>query len=170
MRSRFIRVLVALATVVGLSTPASAAVDAAVKRAIVEVVLENLGVSASDEFIDGIASELDGSELNLDLIKAVGDLLGSDGDVRGVIEVFTDADGDGVPDPGAAGDAESDGRTPNPNSTEKSGNSDDKSENSSNRNPNGESNSNNGNDDEDDESDDESEDDDEDEDEPEDDD
>ena len=158
MRPGLVRSLVAVAAVIGLATPASAAVDLAIKRAIVEVVLENLGVSASEEFIDGIASELDGSELNDGLVEAVGDLLDSDSDARDVIEDYTDADGDSVPDEGAAGDAERENRSPNPNSTEKSENSDDKSENSSNRNPNGESNSSQSNDDEDEDDEDEDED------------
>lgn len=172
MRPALIRSLIAVAAVIGLAAPASAAVDLAIKRAIVEVVLENLGVSASEEFIDGIASELDGSELNDSLVEAVGNVLDSNADARDVIEDYTDADGDGVPDEGAAGDTARENHSPNPNSTEKSENSDDKSENSSNRNPNGTSNSSGSNagnaDDEDDDSDDDEES--EDEDEPEDDD
>lgn len=148
VKNIIVRALIALTAVVGLATPASAAVDLDIKRAIVEVVLDNLGVEASDEFVASVADELDATELNGDLVSSVGDLLDADGDPRDVIETFTDANGDGVPDEGAAESADDDERTPNPNSTEKSSNSDDKSGNSSNRNPNGTNNSGNGRDEE----------------------
>lgn len=147
MIRRTLHVVVALVATIGLVTPAHAAVESDVKRAIVEVVLDNLGVDASDEFVSGLADDLDTAELNDDLVTTVGDLLDSDGDPRDVIETFTDADGDGVPDEGAADSAKKENRAPNPNSTEKSDNSNDGSGNSSNRNPNGTNNSGGGRDD-----------------------
>lgn len=143
-----IRSAVAVAAIAGLATPASAAVDLDIKRSIVEVVLDNLGVSASPEFIVSIARDLDASELDAGLVTAVSNLLDTNADPRSIIESQTDANGDGVPDEGAAESADDDDRAPNPNSTEKSGNSDNKSGNSSNRNPNGTNNSGNGRDDE----------------------
>jgi cobalamin biosynthesis protein CobT len=103
-----IRSAIAIAAVVGLATPASAAVDLDVKRAIVEVVLENLGVDASAEFILGIAQELDTTQLDAGLVTAVTNLLDAGTDPRGVIESQTDANGDGIPDEGSALDSPDD--------------------------------------------------------------
>lgn len=156
MNRMILRVAVASFAVVGLATPAFAAVDLAIKRAIVEVVLENLGVSASDEFVTEIAQGIDSTELDSGLVTTVSNMLDTNTDPRSVIESQTDANGDGVPDEGAAMDAD-DNNEPNANSTEKSGNSTDKSGNSSNRNPNGTNNNSGGNGGDDDESDDEEE-------------
>jgi hypothetical protein len=130
-----IRLAIAIAAVVGLATPASAVVDLDVKRAIVEVVLENLGVDASAEFILGIAQELDTAELDAGLVTAVTNLLDAGTDPRSVIESQTDANGDGIPDEGSAldspdndeGDDESDdsGSNSGSNSSSGSNNSDD---------------------------------------------
>jgi len=103
-----IRLAIAIAAVVGLATPASAVVDLDVKRAIVEVVLENLGVDASAEFILGIAQELDTAELDAGLVTAVTNLLDAGTDPRSVIESQTDANGDGIPDEGSALDSPDD--------------------------------------------------------------
>jgi hypothetical protein len=103
-----VRSAIAIAAVVGLATPAVAAVDLDVKRAIVEVVLENLGVDASAEFILGIAQELDTTQLDAGLVTAVTNLLDAGTDPRGVIESQTDANGDGIPDEGAALDSPDD--------------------------------------------------------------
>ena len=127
--------MIAATAVIGLATPAYAAVDLAIKRAIVEVVLENLGVTASDAFVTEIAQGIDATELDQGLLATVSNMLDTNADPRSVIESQTDANGDGVPDEGAALAAE-DGNSPNPNSTEKSGNSTDKSGNSTNRNSN----------------------------------
>ncbi|MFM6981290.1 MAG: hypothetical protein ACKOWP_00745, partial [Microbacteriaceae bacterium] len=134
-----------------LATPAYSVVELDVKRAIVGVVLDNLGVTADDVFITSVAQELDSTELDGGLVTAVTDLLDAGTDPRTVIESQTDQDGDGVPDEGAA--LAVDDEAPNPNSTEKSGNSDDKKSNSDNRNPNGTKNSNSGSDDSDDDED-----------------
>ena len=144
MKKLILRSVIAVTAVVGLATPAYAAVDLAIKRAIVEVVLDNLGVTASDAFITEIAQGIDATELDKGLLTTVSNMLDTNADPRSVIESQTDANGDGVPDEGAALDAEDD-NSPNPNSTEKSGNSTDKSGNSSNRNPNGTSNNSGGN-------------------------
>ena len=125
-----------MTAVLGLATPASAVVDLDVKRAIVGVVLDNLGVDASDAFIAEIAQGLGATQRETGLVTAVNDLLDTGSDPRSVIESQTDKDGDGVPDEGAAL-AVDDDNAPNPNSTEKAGNSTDKSSNSSNRNTNG---------------------------------
>jgi hypothetical protein len=103
-----VRSAIAIAAVVGLATPAVAAVDLDVKRAIVEVVLENLGVDASAEFILGIAQELDTAELDAGLVTAVTNLLDAGTDPRSVIESQTDANGDGIPDEGSALDSPDD--------------------------------------------------------------
>jgi len=103
-----IRSAIAVAAVVGLATPASAAVDLDVKRAIVEVVLENLGVDASAEFILGIAQELDTTQLDVGLVTAVTNMLDAGTDPRSVIESQTDANGDGIPDEGSALDSPDD--------------------------------------------------------------
>ena len=102
MKSVIVRSLIAITAVVGLATPASAAVDLDVKRSIVEVVLDNLGVSASPELIISIAQDLDASELDAGLVTAVNNLLDTNADPRAIIESQTDANGDGVPDEGAA--------------------------------------------------------------------
>ncbi len=135
MKRVMIRLAIAIAAVVGLATPASAVVDLDVKRAIVEVVLENLGVDASAEFILGIAQELDTAELDAGLVTAVTNLLDAGTDPRSVIESQTDANGDGIPDEGSAldspdndeGDDESDdsGSNSGSNSSSGSNNSDD---------------------------------------------
>lgn len=139
MKTVVLRMLVATTAVIGLATPASAAVDLDIKRAIVGVVLQNLGVTASDAFVTEIAQGIDATELDAGLLTTVSNMLDTNVDPRSVIESQTDANGDGVPDEGAALDAD-DLNSPNPNSTEKSGNSTDKSGNSSNRNPNGNAN------------------------------
>ena len=108
MKRVMIRLAIAIAAVVGLATPASAVVDLDVKRAIVEVVLENLGVDASAEFILGIAQELDTAELDAGLVTAVTNLLDAGTDPRSVIESQTDANGDGIPDEGSALDSPDD--------------------------------------------------------------
>ena len=108
MKRVMIRLAIAIAAVVGLATPASAVVDLDVKRAIVEVVLENLGVDASAEFILGIAQELDTAELDAGLVTAVTNLLDAGTDPRSVIESQTDANGDGLPDEGSALDSPDD--------------------------------------------------------------
>jgi hypothetical protein len=131
--------LVTVAAVVGLSGPAIAVVDLTVKRAIIGVVLDNLGVEANDAFVTALAKDLDTTELDGGLVTAVTNVLDTGTDPRAIIESQTDSDGDGVPDEGAA--LAVDDHEPNPNSTEKASNSDDKSENSSNRNPNGTTNS-----------------------------
>lgn len=152
MKKLILRSVIAVTAVVGLATPAFAAVDLAIKRAIVEVVLENLGVTASDAFVTEIAQGIDATELDQGLLTTVSNMLDTNADPRSVIESQTDANGDGVPDEGAALDDDDDDDSPNPNSTEKSGNSTDKSGNSSNRNPNGTSNNSGGNNSGDDES------------------
>ena len=108
MKRIIVRSAIAIAAVVGLATPAVAAVDLDVKRAIVEVVLENLGVDASAEFILGIAQELDTAELDAGLVTAVTNLLDAGTDPRSVIESQTDANGDGIPDEGSALDSPDD--------------------------------------------------------------
>lgn len=102
VKNIILRALIAMTAVVGLATPASAAVELDIKRAIVEVVLDNLGVEASDEFITTIAQDLVTSELDSGLVTSVTNLLDTNGDPRNIIESQTDADGDGVPDEGAA--------------------------------------------------------------------
>ena len=108
MKRIIVRSAIAIAAVVGLATPAVAAVDLDVKRVIVEVVLENLGVDASAEFILGIAQELDTAELDAGLVTAVTNLLDAGTDPRSVIESQTDANGDGIPDEGSALDSPDD--------------------------------------------------------------
>ena len=108
MKRIIVRSAIAIAAVVGLATPAVAAVDLDVKRVIVEVVLENLGVDASAEFILGIAQELDTAELDTGLVTAVTNLLDAGTDPRSVIESQTDANGDGIPDEGSALDSPDD--------------------------------------------------------------
>ena len=144
--SPFARSLTAIATVaaaaLSVSTPASAAVDLSVKHAIVSVVLDNLGVQASDALIAEISSTIDPAEISAGLYSSVAALLDSGSDPRAAIEGVTDANGDGVPEAGAA--LKSPNANANPNATEQDDNSDDKSSNSSSRNSNGTSNSSNG--------------------------
>ena len=142
----FARSLTAITAVVAasisLSTPASAAVDISVKHAIVSVVLENLGVQASDELIAEIAGEIDPTDLSTGLYASVAGLLDAGADPRATIEGATDANGDGVPEAGAA--LKSPNSNANVNATEKDDNSDDKSTNSSGRSPTGTVNSSSG--------------------------
>jgi hypothetical protein len=102
VKNIIVRALIAMTAVVGLATPASAAVELDIKRAIIEVVLDNLGVEASAEFITSIAQDLDTATLDSGLVTSVTNLLDTNGDPRNIIESQTDADGDGVPDEGAA--------------------------------------------------------------------
>ena len=102
----FARSLTAIATVaaaaLSVSTPASAAVDLSVKHAIVSVVLDNLGVQASDALIAEIAGAIDPADLSPELVASVSTLLDSGADPRASIEQATDTNGDGVPEAGAA--------------------------------------------------------------------
>lgn len=141
-RAVIVRGAIAAVAVFGLATPAYSVVELDVKRAIVGVVLDNLGVTADDAFVTAVAQQLDSSELDGGLVTSVTNLLDTGSDPRDVIEATTDVDGDGVPDEGAA--ITNSENSPNPNSTEKSDNSDDKKSNSDNRNTNGSTNSNKG--------------------------
>ncbi len=142
MKSVILRSAVVIAAVVGLATPASAAVDLDVKRSIVEVVLDNLGVSASPEFIVSIAQDLVASELDSGLVTAVNNILDTNADPRSIIESQTDANGDGVPDEGAALEAADDDSSDDEDSTKPSNNSGSNSGSNSGKNSGSSSNSN----------------------------
>lgn len=135
-RAVVIPIAIASTAVLGLATPASAAVDLEVKRAIVAVVLDNLGVSASDAFVASIAQELDASQLDTGLVTSVNNLLDTGADPRSVIESQTDQNGDGVPDEGAAlavqDDDASESTTPGSSTSSHSSGDDSSSSNNSN--------------------------------------
>ena len=84
------------------STPAQAADQNAVKRAIVKTVLTNLGVAPTDALIGELVRDIPLDVLSPSLVAQVGNSLDKSSDPTLVITQTVDSNGDGIPDPDAA--------------------------------------------------------------------
>jgi hypothetical protein len=95
------------AGVLGVTTPAQAVDNNAVKRAIVTTVLKNLGVEPTAAIIDSLVSDLPIDQLAPGLVKTVGASLDAGSDPTLIVSQSVDTNGDGVPDENGALDSES---------------------------------------------------------------
>ena len=93
------------------STPAQAADQDAVKRAIVTTVLNNLGVAPTDALIAELVRDIPIEVLSPTLVTQVGNSLDSSSDPTLVISQTVDSNGDGIPDADAAMDQEAETST-----------------------------------------------------------
>lgn len=91
------------------STPAQAANQTEITRAIVVTVLNNLGVQPTAQLIDDIVSEIPAGILDSALVQQVGQALDSSGDPTLIIGQTVDTDGDGIPNAGATDDDDDSG-------------------------------------------------------------
>ena len=88
------------------TTPAQAADQNAIKRAIVITVLNNLGVQPTDQLIDQIVGEIPVDFLDSRLVRRVGTALDNSEDPALMIGQTVDSDGDGVPNADATVDSD----------------------------------------------------------------
>ena len=88
------------------TTPAQAADQNAIKRAIVITVLNNLGVQPTAQLIDQIVSEIPVDFLDSTLVRQVGTALDNSEDPALMIGQTVDSDGDGVPNADATVDSD----------------------------------------------------------------
>jgi len=88
------------------TTPAQAADQNAIKRAIVITVLNNLGVQPTAQLIDQIVGEIPVDFLDSRLVRRVGTALDNSEDPALMIGQTVDSDGDGVPNADATVDSD----------------------------------------------------------------
>jgi len=88
------------------TTPAQAADQNAIKRAIVITVLNNLGVQPTAQLIDHIVGEIPVDFLDSRLVRQVGTALDNSEDPALMIGQTVDSDGDGVPNADATVDSD----------------------------------------------------------------
>lgn len=109
--TRFMTIAAALAVtagVIGTSTSAQAVSSDAVKRAIITIVLKNLGVEPTNAIVDGLVADLPNGLLAQNLVDQVGSALDAGDDPTLIIGQSVDSNGDGVPDESGAIDNETD--------------------------------------------------------------
>lgn len=90
------------------TTPAQAADQSAIKRAIVVTVLNNLGVQPTDQLVSEIVTDIPIELLDSALVLEVGTALDNSEDPTLIIGGAVDSNGDGVPDADATVDATDD--------------------------------------------------------------
>ena len=105
-RSTFLTAAVIGAAVFTSTTPAQAADNNAIKRAIVVTVLNNLGVQPTAQLINEIVSEIPMDVLDSTLIREVGRSIDNSEDPTLIISQSVDSDGDGVPNADASVDSD----------------------------------------------------------------
>lgn len=105
-RSALVTASVVGALVFTATTPAQAADQNAIKRAIVITVLNNLGVQPTAQLIDQIVSDIPVDLLDSTLVRQVGTALDNSEDPALMIGQTVDSDGDGVPNADATVDSE----------------------------------------------------------------
>ena len=88
------------------TTPAQAADQNAIKRAIVITVLNNLGVQPTAQLIDQIVGDIPVDFLDSRLVRQVGTALDNSEDPALIIGQTVDSDGDGVPNADATVDSD----------------------------------------------------------------
>ena len=90
------------------TTPAQAADQSAIKRAIVITVLNNLGVQPTAQLINEIVGDISINFLDSTLVRQVGTALDNSEDPTLIIGETVDSDGDGVPNADATIDSDDD--------------------------------------------------------------
>jgi hypothetical protein len=105
-KSVFLTAAVICAVVFTGTTPAQAADESAIKRAIVVTVLNNLGVQPTDELVNDIVGEIPMEFFDSTLVREVGTALDDSEDPTLIISQTVDSDGDGVPNADATVDSD----------------------------------------------------------------
>ena len=103
-RSALVTAAVISAVVFTGTTPAQAADQTAVKRAIVTTVLNNLGVQPTDQLVNQIVVDIPMNFLDSTLIREVGSAMDNMEDPTLIISQTIDSDGDGIPNADATVD------------------------------------------------------------------
>ena len=103
------------------TTPAQAADQNAIKRAIVITVLNNLGVQPTAQLIDHIVGEIPVDFLDSRLVRRVGTALDNSEDPALMIGQTVDSDGDGVPNADATVDSDDEAEDETEDETEDNG-------------------------------------------------
>ena len=96
-KSAFVTATVIGAVVFTGTTPAQAADQNAVKRAIVTTVLNDLGVQPTDQLVNGIVGDIPIEFLDSALVREVGTAIDNSEDPTLIISQTVDSDGDGIP-------------------------------------------------------------------------
>ena len=88
------------------TTPAQAADQSAIKRAIVVTVLNNLGVQPTDQLVNDIVGDIPMEFFDSTLVREVGTALDNSEDPTLIISQTVDSDGDGIPNADATIDSD----------------------------------------------------------------
>ena len=106
--SAVVTAAVICAVVLTVTTPAQAADQSEIKRAIVVTVLNNLGVQPTDQLVNEIVGDIPIQFLDSMLVREVGTALDNSEDPTLAISRAVDSDGDGLPNADATVDATDD--------------------------------------------------------------
>jgi len=106
--SAFVTAAVIGAVVFTSTTPAQAADQSAIKRAIVVTVLNNLGVQPTDQLVNDIVRDITMEFFDSTLVREVGTALDNSEDPTLIISQTVDSDGDGIPNADATIDSDDD--------------------------------------------------------------
>jgi len=106
--SAVVTAAVICAVVLTVTTPAQAADQSEIKRAIVVTVLNNLGVQPTDQLVNEIVGDIPIEFLDSMLVREVGTALDNSEDPTLAISRTVDSDGDGLPNADATVDATDD--------------------------------------------------------------
>jgi len=106
--SAVVTAAVICAVVLTVTTPAQAADQSEIKRAIVVTVLNNLGVQPTDQLVNEIVGDIPIEFLDSMLVREVGTALDNSEDPALAISRTVDSDGDGLPNADATVDATDD--------------------------------------------------------------
>jgi len=106
--SAFVTAAVIGAVVFTSTTPAQAADQSAIKRAIVVTVLNNLGVQPTDQLVNDIVRDIPMEFFDSTLVREVGTALDNSEDPTLIISQTVDSDGDGIPNADATIDSDDD--------------------------------------------------------------
>jgi hypothetical protein len=104
--SAFVTAAVIGAVVFTSTTPAQAADQSAIKRAIVVTVLNNLGVQPTDQLVNDIVGDIPMEFFDSTLVREVGTALDNSEDPTLIISQTVDSDGDGIPNADATIDSD----------------------------------------------------------------
>ena len=104
----FVTAAVIGAVVFTSTTPAQAADQSAIKRAIVVTVLNNLGVQPTDQLVNDIVGDIPMEFFDSTLVREVGTALDNSEDPTLIISQTVDSDGDGIPNADATIDSDDD--------------------------------------------------------------
>ncbi len=104
--SAYVTAAVIGAVVFTSTTPAQAADQSAIKRAIVVTVLNNLGVQPTDQLVNDIVGDIPMEFFDSTLVREVGTALDNSEDPTLIISQTVDSDGDGIPNADATIDSD----------------------------------------------------------------